>query len=215
MLFLVRVFVNSSSVHIMLRKPNKTLIRQFFCLSLFLILACNASAVLELRLNTNTKEFAIFGSDSGTPHDIGGAGLISWSLRDLGGTTNSVVDYWNEKAFDTNVGHPGGYYSDTVLASQIWSGGDIIFQLNVTDAVYQTITGNGYYQSYSGLGAEGRAKLEGLIGQNLLLGVRLSGEGFQPVKITSSSIPEPASFCALAGSAIFICVFIRRSPKIL
>ena len=166
-----------------------------------------ASAVLSLVLNTGTQEFALVGSDTGTPADDGeGAGVADWAISSLGGSGEGDTTFNNGLAFSTDVGNPGFGLYDTFLESGDAFGGTVILSLGVSTSGTQTLTGTGTYQSYASLGAAPIARLEGAIGQSLIL--QSGSTGFGAINITA--IPEFSHFPAALGALIMGLSFLFR-----
>jgi len=165
--------------------------------------ASTSSATLSLSVNTDTREFALLGFDTGTPFGFSSAGFIEWKLPGSGGIT-SAQSYGNGVAFSTDVGMPdsGTFGYDTRVAAQTSESGEVALALVVSTSVSQTITGSAVYQSYASLDPAALARLESAVGQNLLLEF---GTGFSPVSVVA--VPEPAMGSAVAGGiALFFCL---------
>lgn len=131
----------------------------------------SAQAALELQLNTATKEFALFGSDTGTPESFSFTGITSFALISLGGSGFGSIQYDNDVAFSTSVGTPGngflGY--DFRLTSSTANGGTVLVELGTSSNANQTLTGNGAFQSYASFPMDAIARLESTISQSITL----------------------------------------------
>lgn len=172
-------------------------------------IATNAMADLELLLNTTTKEFALVGSDTGTPIDFIGQGFTFWSLSGIGGTSDDSVSYNNDVAFTTSVGTPGNVANfDTRLNSETLNGGEVALSLGTSSNSAMTITGTGTFQSYAGLDAGSMARFESAIGQSLSL---VNGSGFSSIDV--SAVPEPGTYATIIGMLALSLMIYRHHRK--
>lgn len=172
-----------------------------------LFVCSTASAAFELRLNTATQEFALFGSDSGTP-GVFGEGEVAWRLLNLGGSGDGAVGYDNDIAFSTSVGTPGNSFLgyDLRIVSGTVGSGSIILFTGMSSQDPQTLTGSGVFQSYSAISDAGAiTRLESTIGQSLSL---VTGTGFSSVSVTA--VPEPSTYAMLFAVAALGLALWRR-----
>ncbi|GHB89918.1 PEP-CTERM sorting domain-containing protein [Cerasicoccus arenae] len=172
-------------------------------LSISLLVASTASqAALVLSLDTTAKTFSLTGSDTGTPSDIFGQGLVGWVLNGLGGSgTDTLANYDNDVSFTTNVGTPGNSIlaSDITIATDDSAGGTVVLYLGMSSPALQTLTGTGAFQSYSSVSPGALARFESTIGMSLPLNPGL-GTGFSSISVVSAAaIPEPSTYIAGAG----------------
>ncbi len=169
--------------------------------------AATSFGALELRLDTVNKEFALFGSDTGSPS----TGIVSsfrWACETPIAPTGSYNDidvYSSPAAYTVSAGTTGNqiFHYDINMAIAQTTNGAFRMQLLVDDIPNLTLTGTGEYQSYAGLSADAQISLESTIGQVLVQDI---GTGMSNINVT----PEPAtmSLLALGGMAI-----LRRRKK--
>lgn len=169
-----------------------------------LSVATTAHAALILGIDTVTQQFALFGSDTGTPEDFGTGYAVFNSIS----PTILVEELFQIPAgyAFTSTNTPAG-----ILYVNFWELGTpddfgLDFEFEVP-GLLTTVNGTGNPISYSAFDPSNQLALESLIGSNLQV---VNGSGFQDIAVQAVSIPEPSVFAGLIGSAALLMAVRRR-----
>lgn len=149
-------------------------------LALFLGTFNSASAQLMLVINDVTEEFALTGSDFVETT----GNIVAWGVVFPSVTVGESADYSTGEAYTLAFGTLNT--PDTRL---VFNSSFNILSLNLNFfGSDNTVTGTGFFQSYSSLDSSNKAILATLDGESLTI---LAGASDNPV--TVSVVPEPAS----------------------
>lgn len=178
--------------------------------SLLLFLSAQYTfAALTLTFNLSEETFAFTGSDTGTPVDIVGNGLINFEINNIGDDYDSAIDYNNALAFTTTAGSPGGSFGYDLRIGFGATGQFFSIALNTdTPSVETTLSGTGFYQSYASLSTEAKAYLAT---QPISQIASAAPTGFSDLQI--NFVPEPAAATPITAIAALLLALTQRRTK--
>lgn len=196
---------------------------------LFLQSALVSHAAINLVLNTDTKEFAFTGSDTGTPNTDNSFTAIRWIETHSESASNSTLTSDAASSFTSSSGSPKADPFDTRIS--YFAEGFfkfIVVEFNLENVVTSepnedpelpdvdvtsTVTGTGIFQSYAALSADAILHLESYIGSTISHseGNDISvGGGFGYSDLNVVAVPEPATAAGILGMLSLLCLARRR-----
>jgi hypothetical protein len=159
-----------------------------------------SSAALTLTINSAAETIALSGSDTGTLAAAGSVGEIHWYKPEFMDTTpTDFIDVSMLYGLSITDSHFEQFY--------ISEAGTVSFSFffPTAGAASVTVTGTEITASYAGLDAPFKTALSNLSGEMDVY----KGDGFSPMIINQTAIPEPSSL-VFAGLSLLLVGRRRR-----